>query len=121
LILASVAAAVLGIYIAFRFYLKNPQIPHRLVAKFPGLYKLIDNKYYVDEAYDAVIVNPLVKGSTWVYDKFDLAVIDGAVNGSAEAAGFFGRALSLLQTGLIKDYALAVLLGAAIFLGVLFF
>jgi NADH-quinone oxidoreductase subunit L len=121
LILASVAAALLGIFIAFLFYLKNPQTPHRLVAKFPRLYNLLYHKYYVDEVYGAVIVNPLVKSSEWIYGKFDLAVIDGAVDGSAAAAGFFGRVLSLFQSGLIKDYALAVLLGVAIFLGVLFF
>ena len=121
LILASVAAALAGIFLAFQFYLKKPRLPHALVAKFPGLYKLLVNKYYIDEAYEAAIINPLVKGSAWVYDKFDLGVIDGAVNGSAETAGFFGRVLSRLQSGLIKDYALAVLFGVAIFLGVLLF
>jgi len=121
LIAASVTAAFLGIAVAYGFFLRNPRIPRRLGEKFPGLYKLLVNKYYVDEICDAAIVNPLVKGSALIYDKFDLAVVDGAVNGSAKAAGFFGRLLGLFQTGLIKDYALAVLFGMAIFLGVLFF
>jgi len=121
LIVASVAAAGFGIFLAFLFYLRSPRIPHRLVARFPWVYKLLSNKYYVDEIYDAVIVNPMVRGSEWVYGKFDLAVIDGALNGSAATAGFLGKTLGRLQSGLIKDYALAVLLGVAIFLGVLFF
>ena len=121
LILISVAVAVTGIFIAYVFYLKKPQIPHNLVAKFPGVYKLLYNKYYMDEIYEAVFVNPMVRGSEIVYDNFDLKVIDGAVNGSAEGAGFFGKVLSYLQTGLIKDYALIFLLGAILFLGYLLF
>jgi NADH-quinone oxidoreductase subunit L len=121
LILISVVVALLGIYIAYVFYLKKPAIPHDIVRRFPGIYKLLYNKYYVDEIYNAVIVNPLVKGSEIVYDHFDLAVIDGALNGSASATGFFGRILSTLQTGFVKDYALVFLLGAVIILGILLF
>jgi NADH-quinone oxidoreductase subunit L len=121
LILISVAVAVIGIYIAYVFYLKKSQIPHNLVAKFPGVYKLLYNKYYIDEIYEAVIVNPMVRGSEIVYDHFDLKVIDGAANGSATSAGFLGKVLSYLQTGLIKDYALIFLLGAILFLGYLLF
>jgi NADH-quinone oxidoreductase subunit L len=98
------------------FYLKSPGIPHRIVRRLPGVYKLLYHKYYVDEAYNTVIVNPLVKGSEIVYQKFDLPVIDGALNGSASAAGFIGRVLGALQTGYVKDYALVFLLGAVIIL-----
>jgi NADH-quinone oxidoreductase subunit L len=121
LILISVAAALLGIFIAYVFYVKNPRAPHNLVKHFPGIYKLLYNKYYIDEAYNSAFVQPLVKGSEAIYDQFDLRVIDGTVNGSASAAGFLGKALSYLQTGLIKDYALTFLLGVIIILGVLLF
>jgi NADH-quinone oxidoreductase subunit L len=121
LILISVVVALLGIYIAYVFYLKRPGIPHSIVRRIPGVYKLLYNKYYVDEAYNAVIVNPLVKGSEIIYENFDLAVIDGALNGSASATGFFGRALSALQTGYVKDYVLVFLLGAVIIVGILLF
>jgi NADH-quinone oxidoreductase subunit L len=121
LMLVSVAVAAVGIFAAYVFYLQKPGIPHTLVARFPWLYKLLYNKYFVDEIYGAVIVNPLVKGSDWVYGHFDLKVIDGALNGSASATGFFGKVLSFVQTGFVKDYALAFLLGAVIFLGVLLF
>jgi len=121
LILISVAVALCGIYIAYVFYLKSPQTPHRVVARFPFLYRVLHNKYYVDEAYNAVFVKPLVNGSRAVYDHFDLRVIDGAIDGTAAAAGFAGKALSWLQSGLVKDYALAFLLGVALFLGYLLF
>jgi NADH-quinone oxidoreductase subunit L len=121
LILISVAVAVTGILIAWVFYIKNPKIPPKLVARFPGVYKLLFNKYYVDEIYNATIVNPTIKGSEIVYDHFDLKVIDGAVNGSAKATNFFGKVLSYFQTGFIKDYALIFLLGAILLIGYLLF
>jgi NADH-quinone oxidoreductase subunit L len=121
LIVISVAVAICGIYIAYIFYLKSPRTPHRIVARFPKIYKLLYNKYYVDEIYNAAIVRPLVSGSQVVYDKFDLKVIDGTIDGTAAATGFAGRVLSLFQSGLLKDYALVLLLGVVIFLGVLLF
>jgi NADH-quinone oxidoreductase subunit L len=63
----------------------------------------------------------MIRGSEIVYQQFDLKVIDGAVNGSAKTAGFFGRILSYFQSGLIKDYALIFLLGAIILIGYLVF
>lgn len=121
LIVISVAVALLGIYIAYVFYLKKPQIPHHLVERHPKLYKLLFNKYYMDEIYNATFVNSTIKGSEYVYKNFDLKVIDGTVNGSAYTANFFGKVLSYLQTGLLKDYALIFLLGAIILLGYLLF
>ncbi|HZX09964.1 MAG TPA: NADH-quinone oxidoreductase subunit L [Acidobacteriota bacterium] len=121
LILISIIVALSGIFIAYWFYLKKPDVPHKWVSRFPFLYKLLYNKYYVDEAYNYVFVRPAIKGSEFVYHKFDLNVIDGAVNGTASGTGFFGKVLSYLQTGFIKDYALVFLLGTIILLGLLIF
>ncbi|MFQ6109503.1 MAG: NADH-quinone oxidoreductase subunit L [Candidatus Aminicenantales bacterium] len=121
LILISVAVALLGIYIAHVFYIRNPQIPGRLVARFPAIYRLLYNKYYVDEIYNTAFVNSTVKGSEKIYDNFDLKVIDGAVNGTASVTNFSGKILSYLQSGLLKDYALVFLLGAILFLGYMLF
>jgi NADH-quinone oxidoreductase subunit L len=117
LILASVAVALFGIFVAYVFYLKKTDVPHRLVARLPWLYKLLYNKYYMDEIYNAAFVNSTIKGSELVYKHFDLKVIDGALNGSAKTMNSLGRLLSSLQTGLIKDYALVFLLGALILIG----
>jgi len=121
LIFISVAVAFFGIYMAYIFYMKKPQIPHNIVARFPWLYRLLYNKYYVDEIYNATIVNPMIRGSEIVYKNFDLKVIDGIANGSAKTAGFIGKVFSYFQTGLLKDYALIFLLGAIILLGYLLF
>ena len=121
LILISVAVALLGIYIAYIFYIKKPKTPHTLNAKFQFIYRLLYNKYYVDEIYNAVFVNPTIRGSEIIYDHFDLKVIDGALNGSASVTGLSGKILSYIQTGLIKDYALVFLFGVILFLGYLLF
>ena len=121
LILASVAAAFAGILIAYVFYVRSPRLPQALAERLPFVYKLLYNKYYIDEAVGAVVIRPLVRGSELVYSGFDLKVVDGALNGSAAAAGFFGKVLSLFQTGFVKDYAFAFLLGVALILGALLF
>ena len=117
----SIVVALAGIIIAGIFYLKKTEIPHNLVKRFPFVYKLLYNKYYVDEFYNATIVNPMVKGSELAYKHFDLAVIDATVNNAGNVTNFFGKILSYLQTGLIKDYALIFLLGATILIGFLLF
>jgi NADH-quinone oxidoreductase subunit L len=119
LVLAATASALLGIFLAFVLYKRNPEIPPRLAYRFPGLYRLLVGKYRVDEAYDALFIRPLVRGSETVYARFDLKIVDGTLNGSAAAAGMAGKGLNVLQTGLICDYALAFVLGAVVFLGVL--
>jgi len=119
LILAATAAALLGLGLAFLFYRRSPAIPARLAGRFPGVHRLLLGKYYVDEAYDAVIVRPLVRGAEAVYERFDLKIVDGALNGSAAAASLAGKGLNVLQSGLVRDYALAFLLGAILFVGFL--
>jgi NADH-quinone oxidoreductase subunit L len=121
LILISVIVALFGIFMAYVFYIRKTQIPHNLVARFPFIYKLLFNKYYVDEIYNATFVNPMIRGSEIAYKHFDLKVIDGAVNGTAASARFFGKFFSYFQTGLIKDYALVFLLGVIILIGYLLF
>jgi NADH-quinone oxidoreductase subunit L len=113
----STAAAVAGILLARLFYRTKPSIPAALVARFPRLHRILVRKYYVDEIYGAVFVRPAIRISESVYRSFDLRVIDGALNGSAAAANLAGKGLSLLQSGFVKDYALALLLGIILFVG----
>ena len=119
LVLAATAAALFGILAAFVFYRRDPEIPPRLAYRFPGLYRLLLNKYRVDETYDALLVRPLVRGAAAVHAGFDLKVVDGALDGSAAAVRAAGRGMNLLQSGLVRDYALAFLIGVVLFLGVL--
>ncbi|MCJ7484879.1 MAG: NADH-quinone oxidoreductase subunit L [Candidatus Aminicenantes bacterium] len=119
LVVLATAASLLGIALAYVFYRRTPALPGRLASLFPGIHRLLVGKYYIDEVYDAVVVRPLVKGAEKVYERFDLKIIDGALNGSASAAGLAGKGLNFLQSGLVRDYALAFLIGTIIFLGFL--
>jgi len=118
--LVSVAFGLGGIALAVLFYLVKPGLPDRIAASFSGLYKLIYNKYFVDEIYDAAVVNPLVSGSREVLWKgVDVAVIDGAVNGVGNRARGLGGLLKLLQSGNIRSYAVWILAGSVFLLFVM--
>jgi NADH-quinone oxidoreductase subunit L len=118
--LVSVAFGLGGIALAALFYVFKPGLPDRIAATFSGLYKLIYNKYFVDEVYDAVVVNPIVSGSREVLWKgVDVAVIDGAVNGVGNRARGIGSVLKRLQSGNIRSYAAWVLLGSVFLLFVM--
>ena len=74
---------------------------------------MLFRKYYVDELYDAAIINPTVQTSTKVLWKgFDVNLIDGAVNGSARTIQGLASILKGIQNGLIRSYAVWILLGA---------
>jgi len=119
LILTSAAAALGGIGLAYLLYRRKPAIPGVLVRRFPAVYGLVNHKYYADEAYGLILVKPLLKGSEAVYSGFDLKVIDGAMNGLAAATSFLGKILNRTQTGRLRDYALVLLAGLVIVLGLL--
>jgi NADH-quinone oxidoreductase subunit L len=105
--------ALAGIGLAAFLWLKNRQIPERMAESFSGVYKLLLNKYYVDEVYDAAIVQPIKTVSTQgLWQGVDVRVVDGAVNGAGYLVGAFSAGLRLLQTGSVKSYAAGTFLGA---------
>ena len=119
-VVVSVAFGLAGIALAWLFYVAKPGLPDQVVAAFNGLYKLIYNKYFVDEIYAAVVVNPVVSGSREVLWKgVDVAVIDGAVNGVGSQARGIGGVLKRVQSGNIRSYAAWVLLGSVVLLFVM--
>jgi len=109
----SITIALVGIVLAYRFYVMSPDLPDRLKQKFARAYSLLLNKYYVDEIYDAVFVRPTVALATGLWRYFDALVIDGAVNGSASAVELGSRVVRRLQTGKLQNYALSLVAGAA--------
>ena len=115
LMVISVILAVGGIWIAWRIYLKKPSIAESFSTRFKGLYNLLWNKYFVDEAYDAAVVNPIVKGSETVLWKFtDSKIIDGLVNGTASVISFISTRIRKIQTGVAQLYAVVMMLGIVI-------
>jgi NADH-quinone oxidoreductase subunit L len=111
-----VIVAVLGLLVAWWFYIKNTDAPKRLAQSVHALYTLLLNKYYVDEIYAALIVRPLLWISTNVlWHVVDEGLIDGTVNGTASVARQSGGQLRKLQSGNTRSYAAWVVIGAVVF------
>ena len=108
-----VIVGVLGLLLAWWFYIKSPETPKRLAQRARGLHALLLNKYYVDEIYAALIVRPLLWISTHVlWHAVDEGVIDAAVNGAASAARGSGGQVRKLQSGNARSYAAWIIIGA---------
>ena len=83
-----------------------------------GFSKLLYNKWYIDEIYDRLIVQPLIQASRFCWRVIDARVIDGVVNGVGWAARGLGFIVSMFQTGTVNMYAFVLTIGALIILGV---
>ncbi|MFZ5981062.1 MAG: NADH-quinone oxidoreductase subunit L [Candidatus Zixiibacteriota bacterium] len=135
LMLASTVVALSGIFLAYLIYYKNKISADMLAEKFKPIYKLLYNKYYFDEIYQFLIIDPLmafsrflwtfdarvidgaVNGAAWltilwsdIKQWFDVWIIDGAVNGSGWLVRQAGRFLRFLQSGSMQFYALFILI-----------
>ncbi|WP_439890633.1 NADH-quinone oxidoreductase subunit L [Ralstonia sp. 25C] len=101
-----------GVVLSWFFYLKRPDIPAAIAKRFSGVYKLLDNKYYMDKINEIVFANGAVKFGRGLWKGGDQGVIDGViVNGSARLVGWFASVVRLLQSGYIYDYAFAMIVG----------
>jgi NADH-quinone oxidoreductase subunit L len=108
-----VLIALAGLVLAWWFYIKSPQTPKKLAESLRGPYTLVLHKYYVDELYHAVIIQPLLWISTNVlWHVVDEGVIDGTVNGVARVARETGSELREIQSGNARSYATWVVIGA---------
>jgi len=87
------------------------------VAMFPVLHRAVYNKWYVDEIYDFMIVNPCKAFSNFLWKGFDVVVVDGIVNGVAAVVRGFSGVLRHVQTGMIHNYAFSMALGAVVIVG----
>jgi len=142
LMLASLSIAGAGIWLALQFYRTKKFAPELVASGWPLVYKLLFHKYYVDEIYDALVVNRTkdlgtllglfdakvidgagVDGAGWLarfgstlsmwWDKW---VIDGLLNFGAKMTQLFSYPVRLLQTGVFSSYAMLILVGLVILL-----
>jgi NADH-quinone oxidoreductase subunit L len=136
LMLFSVLVAAAGILVARHFYLARPELPVRLAERWRGAHTLLFHKYYVDELYDATaikgtmassrglwqfdmeVVDGAVNGtgwltrtSSWLSHMFDKYVVDGLVNFVGWTAGEGSLIVRRVQTGLVQNYALLMVVG----------
>ena len=142
LMIASIAIAVAGIWLAYEFYRAKRFAPELVAGKMRGFYRVLFHKYYVDEIYDALLVNRTkdlgtllgqldakvidgvgVDGTGWLarfgstlsmwWDKW---IIDGLLNFGAKLTQLLSFPIRFLQTGTFSTYALLILIGLAILL-----
>jgi NADH-quinone oxidoreductase subunit L len=111
----AIGVALFGFLLAWFLYISRPAFPKVLAEGLGATYRLLLNKYYVDEVYSAVIVRPL----HWLSDRvlwqvFDVEIVDGAVNGAASFARGLGKRARRLQSGNTRSYAAWVVLGAVL-------
>ena len=115
----SLAVAITGIFGAYIFYIKRPDLPDKVIEGQWG-YDLVQNKYYIDELYDESIVQPTVEGSKLLWKECDAKAIDGTVNGTANTIGWFSRQAQVFQSGFVRNYALFIVVGFISLLLVMF-
>src|SRR5580658_6808020 len=108
-----VIIALAGLLVAWWFYIKSPETPKKLADSLRAPYTLVLHKYYVDELYNAAIIQPLLWISTNVlWHVVDETVIDGSVNGVARVTRESGSQLREIQSGNARSYATWVVIGA---------
>lgn len=107
--LISVVIALAGIGIGWVMFQRQP---------LRAMPRLLENKYYVDEIYDASIINPINAGSReGLWKIFDLGVIDGIIHTIGGGVVRFGRTIRYMQIGFVRGYAAIILAGALIIIG----
>ena len=118
LMLLSTMVAIAGIFVATLFFLKRPERADRVAAQFAGAHRVLLNKYYVDELYNAVIVQPIKKVSSGLlWRGIDAGVIDGTVNAVGLVVRGWSAVLRRLQTGSVRAYAMSFFMGVVTILG----
>jgi NADH-quinone oxidoreductase subunit L len=119
IIVISTIVAIGGIFTAYLLYRRPTGIPAALAQNLPWLYNALLNKWYFDEFYQAIVVEParFIAYAMW---RFDQKIIDGAVNGVAGLVSGLGGRLRRLQTGFVQGYALAIGVGVLLLITYLF-
>ncbi len=119
----SVLAAFLGIGLGVYQFMIKPGLMAKKIEKgniSKGLYSGSLNKWYVDEFYNDVFVQPFNSFSEY-FAKFDLSIIDGALNGLSDLVKKCSAYLSSLQSGLLRYYAAVMVFGVVIIIAIMFF
>ena len=121
LMVASSAVGLGGAYYAYQVYVAQPAMADDMAQKLQLLHRLSLNKYYVDEAYQLMIVRPLHGFSRALWRWLDEKLVDRLVNGSSEVLLQFAGLVRLVQNGVIQNYAAFVLAGVLFIMGYIYF
>jgi NADH-quinone oxidoreductase subunit L len=111
----SVLAAFLGLGLAWLLYYKRRDLPAKVADSLGTFYQAVVHKYYIDELYGAVLVKPLIEGSTRIlWQGVDRNIIDAAVNDAGDVARHASDEVRHMQSGNIRSYAGWIAAGAAV-------
>lgn len=123
LALTALALALLGLFLGYTLYRRyqTRQQPDPLRGILGGLFTALNRKWWVDEFYNAIIINPYKKFAEWLANPFDLGFVDAIGNGLGWTTQGLSTGLRRLQTGFVRSYALVMLIGVAAVLGYLIF
>jgi NADH-quinone oxidoreductase subunit L len=110
--------ALAGVLTAWYLYLKEPLLPARIRSRFEFIYRLLDNKYYIDAFNQNVLAGGSRLLGQGLWRGGDIAVIDGVlINGTANSIGRAAALLRRLQTGYLYHYAFAMVIGLVVLAG----
>ncbi len=123
ILLASTALASFAVWLAYQRYTgdRAAESDAALQRGLGGAYRLWSDKYRLDEIYEGYVANPILKLSDKVLAVFDLKGIDGLVNLVAGLTNFTGSILRYAQTGLVSGYAMYLVVGVLLVVGLLLF
>ena len=116
----STILALSGIVVTYMIFIKRRIDPVAFAVDHPGLYNFLYNKWYIDQVYDDLIVFPMRRFANYLWRVIDVKVIDGTVMSLAWIFAELSQLLRTLQTGLVRNYALAIALGMVVIVGVYF-
>ena len=114
LMAGSVVIAAIGIGIAITMYMANKTLPEKFTSTFPALHRAVYNKWYIDELYDFLFVNPCKSFGNLLWKGFDVLIVDGVVNGVGKVVMAFSAGLKGLQSGYVHNYAMGMTLGIVV-------
>jgi len=113
--LSPFVAMLLGLGLAYQFYIRDTSLPGKLAETFPSAYQFLLNKWYFDEIYDYAVVRPAMAVGRFFWKRGDGTVIDGGINGLAMGViPFFTRLAGRMQTGFLFHYATGMVLGVVV-------
>ncbi len=120
LMAVSVAIGLAGIWFGRYVFIQKPQIAENVAKRFTGFHKLLWNKYFIDEVYDAMVVNPIKQTSDkFLWKIFDIKIIDNTLNYSAKFVETTANIFRRIQNGVVQSYAVIFVAGILFVLGYL--
>jgi len=114
--------AIGGVIWAWRFYARHELAGDaRIRDRFGGLYRWWQRSYFWDEFYDKVVVQPTIGGAEKALAPVDSRLVDGFVNGVARTSQRISGVMRYMQTGVIRTYALAIVVGVVVVITLMVF